>query len=44
MVCDRDLTGWGLTELLVWRGFLMTIGWGLVLLIISAIVVRVRKI
>lgn len=44
MLCDHNLTGWGLTELLVWRGFLMTIGWGLALLIISAIVVRVRKI
>ncbi|ELT92522.1 hypothetical protein CAPTEDRAFT_162923 [Capitella teleta] len=35
--------GWGLTYMPVWRGFLMSIGWGWILMALSAIALAIRK-
>ena len=35
--------GWGLSHMEVWRGFLVTIGWFLLFLIVAGFALRLRK-
>ena len=35
--------GWGLSDMEVWRGFLVTIGWFLLFLIVAGFALRLRK-
>ena len=43
ITCLFLLIGWGLSELAVWRGFVMTIGWFLVFVILATVGLRVRR-
>ncbi|XP_013876908.1 ABC transporter G family member 23 [Austrofundulus limnaeus] len=35
--------GWGLSEMMVWRGFIVTLGWNTFFLILATVILKLRK-